>query len=226
MTRSESPDHDDRATCRDYDRVERISDAVVHLAGLILALAAVPVLITLTAILRGDLAGVAGVTVYGATLIAMLSASLAYNHVPNPQWSDMLRRLDLSAIYLKIAGTVTPFALLSGTGTTFLMAMWTAAIVATATAFLRRKRSTTLSVGIGLAMGWAVLFAGGEVIATTSWPVFALMLAGGILYSLGTPFLVLERMRFHNAIWHGFVVAASVVFFVAITWHMVATRVI
>ena len=103
--------------------------------------------------------------------------------------------------------------------------MWTAAIVATATAFLRRRRSTVLSVGIGLAMGWAVLIGGGEVIATTSWPVFGLMLAGGVLYSLGTPFLMLEKMRFHNAIWHGFVVAASVVYFVAIMWHMVGTRI-
>ena len=207
------------AICRPYDRAERISDVVIHLAGLILALAAVPVLITLTAIWRGDAAGVTGVSIYGATLIAMLSASLAYNHVPNPAWSDRLRRLDLAAIYLKIAGTVTPFALLSGTGTTFLVAMWAAAIVATGTTFLRRRRSTALSMAIGLGMGWAVLIGGGEVIATTSWSVFALMLAGGILYSLGTPFLVLERVRFHNAIWHGFVVAASVVFFVAIFLH-------
>jgi len=104
--------------------------------------------------------------------------------------------------------------------------MWTAAFVATATAFLRRRRSSALSIGIGLSMGWAVLFAGGDVIATTSWPVFVLMLAGGLLYSLGTPFLMLERMRFHNAIWHGFVVAASVVYFVAITLHMVTTRMV
>lgn len=216
------PPHDTAsadAIGRLYDRAERISDAVVHLAGLVLALAAVPVLITLTAIWRGDAAGVTGVSIYGATLITMLSASLAYNHVPNPAWSDRLRRLDLSAIYLKIAGTVTPFALLSGTGTTFLVAMWAAAIVATATTFLRRRRSTALSMAIGLGMGWAVLVGGGEVIATTSWTVFALMLAGGILYSLGTPFLVLERLRFHVAIWHGFVVAASVVFFVAIFLH-------
>ncbi|CUH40613.1 hemolysin [Jannaschia seosinensis] len=204
---------------RPYTRAERLSDALVHLAGLVLALAAVPVLITFTVLWRGDAAGVTGVAIYGTTLIAMLSASLAYNHVPNPAWSDRLRRLDLSAIYLKIAGTVTPFVLLSGTGTTFLVAMWVAAGVATVTTFLRRRRSTALSMAIGLGMGWAVLVGGGEVIATTSWTVFALMLAGGILYSLGTPFLVLERLRFHTAIWHGFVVAASVVFFVAIFLH-------
>jgi hemolysin III len=218
---------DDRASIavpRAYDRAERTCDVVIHLAGLVLALAAVPVLITLAAIWRGDLAGVAGVSIYGATLIAMLSASLAYNHVWRPDWSDLLRKIDMSAIYLKIAGTVTPFAVLSGTGAGFVAAMWTAAVVATATVFLRRRRSSLVSVGIGLGMGWAVLVAGGDVIAATSGPVFALIVVGGVLYSLGTPFLLMGGMRFHNAIWHGFVVAASVVFFVAILWHLAGTR--
>lgn len=214
-----SVDHDDRP----YDRAELVSDAVVHLVGLIMALSAVPVLITLTAMWHGNVAGITGVAIYGATLIAMLSASLAYNHIYRPDWSDALRKLDMSAIYLKIAGTVTPFALLSGTGTGFLAVMWTAALVATATVYLRKRRSSVLSIGIGLAMGWAVLIAGGDVIATTSWPVFVLMLVGGILYSLGTPFLVARKMRFHNTVWHVFVVAASVVYFVAIFMHAAMT---
>jgi hemolysin III len=216
-------DTDTGRTGRPYDRVELLSDAVIHLAGLGLAVICVPVLVTLAALWRGDLAGVAGVAIYGATLIGMLSASLAYNHVYRPDLSEILRRLDMSAIYVKIAGTVTPFVLLSGTGAKFLLAMWSAALLATVTVFVRRRRSSALSVGIGLAMGWAVLLGGGEVIATTSWPVFGLMVAGGVLYSIGTPFLLLGRMRFHNAIWHGFVVAASIVFFVAVTWHLAAT---
>ncbi|MEM7709915.1 MAG: hemolysin III family protein, partial [Pseudomonadota bacterium] len=134
-----------------------------------------------------------------------------------------LRKIDMSAIYLKIAGTVTPFALLSGTGAVFLAVMWTVAVLATATVFLRRRRSSGLSVAIGLGMGWAVLFAGGDVIASTNWPVFGLMIAGGVFYSLGTPFLLMQGLRFHNAIWHGFVVMGSVTFFVAITWHLAAT---
>jgi hemolysin III len=72
-------------------------------------------------------------------------------------------------------------------------------------------------------MGWAVLFGGGDVIAALPEPVFWLMLAGGVLYSLGTPFLLAARMRFHNTIWHVFVVAASVVFFAAIVTHLAAT---
>lgn len=213
-------------TSRSYDRMELVSDAVIHLAGLVFALAAVPVLITLAIFWRDDLAGIVGVSIYGATLIAMLSASLAYNHIYRPEWTDRLRKIDMSAIYLKIAGTVTPFALLSGTGATFLAVMWTAAVLATATVFLRKRRSSAFSIGIGLAMGWAVLFAGGDVIAATSWPVFGLMVTGGILYSLGTPFLLLGHMRFHNAIWHAFVVVASLVFFVAITWHLAATTMV
>ena len=222
-----SPRSDERpvALARSYDCAERTSDALVHVAGLLLALTAVPVLITLAAIWRTDVAGIVRVSVYGGTLIAMLSASLAYNHVPVGQWTDVLRRVDLAAIYLKIAGTVTPFVLLSGTGTSFLVGMWVAAAGASVSAFLGGRRSGLVSVGVALAMGWAVLFAGGEVVATTSMPVFALMVAGGVLYSLGTPFLLRERMRFHNAIWHGFVVVASAVFFVAVMWHLVVTSV-
>jgi hemolysin III len=217
---------DGTSDARPYDRVELLSDAVVHLAGLALAIVSVPVLITLAAVWRGDLAGVAGVSIYGATLIVMLTASLAYNHVYRPDWSDTLRRIDMSAIYLKIAGTVTPFALLSGTGAVFLAGIWSAAVVAAMTAFLRRRRSSAVSVSIGLGMGWAVLLGGGEVIATTTAPVFALMVTGGVLYSLGTPFLLLERMRFHNTIWHLFVVIASLVFFLAIALHLWATSVV
>ena len=222
MTDSEIPD----GAGRPYDPAELLSDKVIHLAGLALAVVAVPVLIVLAVVWHGDVTRVASVSIYGATLIAMLAASLAYNHVPNPALTDRLRKFDLSAIYLKIAGTITPFVLMSGTGGMFLAVMWTVALLASATVFLRRRRSSAVSIGIGLAMGWAVLIGGREVVATTSWPVFGLMLAGGILYSLGTPFLLLERMRFHNAIWHGFVVVASLAFLVAIFWQLAATRVV
>ena len=217
------PRSDERpvALARTYDCAERTSDALVHAAGLLLALTAVPVLITLAAVWRTDAAGIVGVSVYGGTLIAMLSASLAYNHVPAGQWTDILRRIDLAAIYGRIAKTVTPFVLLSGTGTSFLVGMWVAAVGAS----IGGRRSGPVGVGIALAMAWAVLLAGGEVVATTSVPVFALMVAGSVLYSLGSPFLLRERMRFHNAIWHGFVVVASAVFFVAVTWHLVVTSV-
>ena len=204
---------------RPYSRAELVSDAVVHMAGLVLALGAVPVLITLTAMWQNGLIGTLGVSVYGTTLIAMLTSSLIYNHLPAPDWHDLLRRVDHSAIYLKIAGTYTPFALLSGRGLVILAFVWVAAVLATAASFLIRNRATWVSVLICLGMGWAVVVGGWDLLAVVSTPVKVLMVVGGVLYSAGSAFLLLHRLRFHNTIWHGFVVTASVLFFVAIFLH-------
>lgn len=204
------------ADARAYSRAELVSDALVHLAGITMALAAVPVLIALTAVWRGDLLSVGAVALYGVTLIAMLVASLSYNHLPGQRFRELLRRLDQSAIYLKIAGTYTPFALLSGVGAGLLAAIWAVAGLACSLTFLLRRRPTGLAVAVCLSMGWAGLVGGRDILAALSTPVLSLMVAGGILYSLGTPFLLAGRLKFHNTIWHGFVVAASIVFFVAV----------
>lgn len=204
---------------RIYTRAELLSDAIVHLAALILAIGAVPVLITLTATWQAGATGIVGVSIYGATLIVMLTASLLYNHLPRPDLRDLLRRFDHAAIYLKIAGTYTPFALLSGAGQVMLAVIWGVAIVATIGNFLVAKWSTVIGTLICLGMGWAVVIGGRDLLAMMSTPVVVLMVVGGVLYSAGTAFLLLSRMRFHNTIWHGFVVAASTVFFVAIFMH-------
>jgi hemolysin III len=208
---------------RPYDRAEKLSDAVIHLLALGLAVAAVPALVSWAAIRHGGLGAVAGVSLYGATLIAMLLCSYLYNHLDRPHLTGRLRRLDMSAIFVKIAGTVTPFALLSGTGKLLLATIWLAAALGVAAAVFLRRHPTFLSVSFALGMGWGVLVAGRDVIAATSWSVLALMLAGGLFYSLGTPFLMVERLRFHNAIWHGFVVAGSVAFFAAVALHTAQT---
>lgn len=205
--------------CRPYSRGELVSDAVVHIAALLLALGAVPVLITLTAVWRGDALGIVGVSVYGFTLIAMLTASLAYNHLPRPEWRHMLQRFDQSAIYMKIAGTYTPFALLAGAGSGLLAFVWSLAIIGTIANFALPRRPTAVGVALCLGMGWAVVIGGQDLLAVTSTPVIVLMAVGGALYSLGTLFLLRGRMLYHNTIWHVFVAAASIMFFVAVFIH-------
>lgn len=96
-----------------YSRAERISDAAVHVAGILSALIAVPVLITLSVVWFGDPGTVMAASVYGATLLAMFCCSAVYNIVALPNWKDVLRRVDQSAIYLKIAGTYTPIAVMN-----------------------------------------------------------------------------------------------------------------
>ena len=204
-----------------YSRAERISDAVIHVSGLTVALMGLPVLIVLAVLLRGDWASVLGASVYGATMLAMILCSALYNMVPSPRWSRLLRSLDHSAIYAKIAGTYTPFTLMSGHGGYLLAGLWTAALAGSGLRIALPDRLRWLALTLCLGMGWAGLAAGGLVFASLSRPVFILMLVGGALYSAGVVFFLMERLRFHYTIWHGFVLAATGVFYAAVLTHLV-----
>lgn len=204
----------------DYSRAERISDAVVHVAGFFAVVVAVPVLITVAALVRGDLTAMLAVTVYGLSLIAMILCSALYNMIHRPDWDGVLRRLDHSAIYVKIAGTYTPFTLLSGHGLWLLGGLWAAAMAGVGIKLVSPARFRVLALALYLVMGWAGLLAGGAFLATLSPPVFVLILIGGCLYTAGVAFYLFDRLPFHYTIWHVFVLAASMVFYAAVTVHV------
>lgn len=199
-----------------YSRAERMSDAVVHVAGLAAVAAAVPVLIVLAAQVRGDAAAVFGTAVYGASLGAMILCSALFNMIPRPDWAWVLQRLDHAAIYLKIAGTYTPFVLLTGQGGALAVMVWIAAALGVALKTVSPRRFRPLAIGLYLAMGWAGVLAGQDMLAALPGPVLALMLTGGALYSLGVAFYLWERLRFHYTIWHVCVLAASMLFYSAV----------
>ncbi|MDJ0825172.1 MAG: hemolysin III family protein [Rhodobacter sp.] len=210
-----------RANRPHYSRAEYLSDAVIHVLGVLAALSAVPVLVTLAVIWRGDASAVLGITVYGVTLIAMLGCSAIYNMLPHPDWKWLLQRLDHSAIYLKIAGTYTPFALLSGTSVgTFLAGLWAAALAGTGLKLFDPNRFRWVAISLYLGMGWAGLFAGWALFAQMSEPVLALILVAGGLYTFGVVFYLTNRLVFHNTIWHVFVLAATVLIFAAVALHL------
>mgnify|MGYP006284826947 FL=1 len=210
----------------DYSLAERRTDAAVHLIGLAAALAAVPVLIVLAARWHGNMSVIAGVSVYGASLIAMIGASALYHMVPHPRWRGLFRRLDHAAIYVKIAGTYTPFAALSGgAGAGLVTGLWGAALAGVSLWVFAPGRFRWAMLALYLGMGWAGLAAGGALLATLSPPVFWLIVAGGVTYTLGVIFFLCERMPFHNTIWHVFVFAATVTFFIAVAVHLAATSV-
>lgn len=203
-----------------YSRAERLSDAVVHLAGVALVLAAVPVLIVVTALTRGDGPALAGVAIYGAGLALMIGASALYNIAEGFPWGAarawILRRIDHAAIYLKIAATYTPFALISGHGLAVTVGVWVAAVAGVALKIASPERFRWLALGLYLAMGWAGLLAGGALFAALPGPVIVLMATGGALYTLGVVFYVWDRLPFHLTVWHAFVLAASLVFYAAV----------
>lgn len=205
-----------------YSRAERVSDGVVHVLGVVLALGAVPVLITHTALFRPWSDAVAGVSVYGATLILMLTFSALCNMVHSARWSGLLQKLDHSAIYLKIAGTYTPFVFLSGVHAPGLLAgLWGSAALGSLLRILAPGRLQWLALSLYLGMGWAVVLFGGAMLAAFPGQVLALMAAGGVVYTVGVAFFLFKSLPFHTTIWHVFVLAGSALFFVALALSLV-----
>ncbi|MCG7521200.1 hemolysin III family protein [Ruegeria sp. Ofav3-42] len=204
-----------------YSRAERVSDGVVHLLGLTAAVVAVPILIVLTALYRSESAAVVGASVYGVTLILMLTFSALYNMVQSEKWADLLRKLDHSGIYVKIAGTYTPFILLSGAQMPGLMiGLWSSATLGSILKMVDPHRFRWLGLALYVLMGWAAIWAGQSLLADLSQPVVVLMITGGIVYTVGIAFYLLDWLPFHNTIWHVFVLTGSVLFFLAVSFRI------
>ncbi len=202
-----------------YTRGERAADAVMHVAGVSASLVAAPVLVALAALWREDPAVPLAAAVYGLSLVAMFAASAAYHLVrARPPLRELLRRIDHAAIYAKIAGTYTPFTvLLGGDRTALILAgMWSAAGAGMLMKLLAPHRLEWLMLGLYLAMGWAVVVVGWPILGAMSTAALTLMVLGGVLYTLGVVFHLWESLPYQNAIWHGFVLVASFVFYAAV----------
>ena len=151
--------------------------------------------------------------------MAMLACSALYNLTPEGARKRLFRRLDHAAIFLMIAGTYTPFALVAvggSLGTGLLALVWTAAAGGAAAELLRLRRHDGLSVAAYLLLGWSVLPALGPLSAALSPAGLALLVAGGVLYSVGVVFHLWTRLPYHNAVWHGFVLAAAACHYAAV----------
>ena len=200
-----------------YSRAELISDAAIHVIGLLAALIAVPVLVTLVAVWFGDTTTLIAAIVYGVSLIAMLACSAVYNITRAPAWKDFLRRIDQSAIYVKIAGSYTPFAVLTGTHMGyFLTGVWGAALAGASLILFSPRRLKWASILLYLGMGWAGLVMGRPLVNELTPTGAQLILVAGITYTAGLFFFLWERLPFHNTIWHLFVLVASFVLYAAV----------
>lgn len=207
-----------------YSHAEYVSDAVVHILGVVAVLVAVPVLIALTVLWRTDAAAIAGITIYGVTLIAMILCSALYNINRRKRWHGLLQRLDHSAIYIKIAGTFTPLTLLAGGQAAMLLAgLWGAALAGLGLKLFDPNRFRGLALTLYLGMGWAGFYAGWAMFSQMAAPVLGLIMLGGLLYTAGVFFYLSDRLAFHITIWHVFVLVASIMFYIAIAWHMMDT---
>jgi hemolysin III len=206
---------------RTQTRGEEIANSVSHGVGLLLALAAFPVLAMSTP-RRGDMTEMIGATVFGFTVVLLYSTSMLFHAFPHSRAKRVFQVLDHSAIYLLIAGTYTPFTLgvLRGTwGWTLFGLVWSMAAIGILLKSLGGIRYNTLSTFVYLAMGWLVVIAADTVwTLVPGWGIFWLF-AGGVAYTAGAVFFLAERIRYFHFVWHLFVIAGTACHFIAVLWY-------
>jgi hemolysin III len=201
-----------------YDRAELIADGVVHIFGVCFGLVAATALIVLTAV-YATAVDIAAVSIYVAGLLAMLVLSATYNLWPVSRAKWVLRRVDHSAIYLLIAATYTPLILElkdSYFAIALLIGVWCLAIVGIVIKLALPGRYDRLAVGLYLAMGWSGMMLYDAVVKALPSMALGFVVAGGVLYSFGVIFHTWQRLRFQNAIWHGFVLSGAACHYTAI----------
>ncbi len=200
------------------DRETKV-DAAIHYLGLASVMLAVPLLIG-AALMRTWLDGAGSillaVSIYGVTFVAMIGASALFNLGLRPALSWLFQRLDHAAIYLKIAGTYTPFTLITGQGLWLLGGLWAAAACGVALKLVSPARLRALAIALYLAMGWAGVLILPDLAQILPTLVVALMLAGGVVYTVGVVFYLWTALPYHFAIWHVFVLVASFLFYAAV----------
>jgi hemolysin III len=205
-----------------YTIGEEIAHAATHGLGVVLAITGLTVMVA-RATLYGTTVHVVGAAIFGATLVLMYTASTVYHSIPQPRAKKVLRVIDHSTIYLLIAGTYTPLALitLNGPGGLALLCLvWALAMSGVVFKVFATGRFEKLSLAIYLAMGWCVLLMIKPLVHTMGTGGLVLLVAGGLSYTGGVAFYVWERLRYHHAIWHAFVLAGSVLQYFAVLFYV------
>lgn len=200
-------------------------NSVTHLVGAVLALMGLGSLLTI-AIQQRDPYLIASYTVFGFTLVVLYTMSTLYHSFHPPRLKKIFQKLDHVSIYLLIAGTYTPYMLVSlrdGNGLIVLGAEWTLAIIGVLLEVFSSKRREVLQVLIYLLMGWLCVLEYSSLKAAISVPGVAWLTVGGIAYTIGVIFYVLDNMnklRHAHGIWHLFVLTGSVCHFISIAAYV------
>lgn len=201
-----------------YTLGERHVDLWVHVVGVTASVAAATALMWIAV---SDLEGlsIASLAIYGSGLIAVFSCSASYHLMARPGWKETARRLDHAAIYVMIAGTYTPFALvkIEGTwGVALFAVVWAVAAAGVLWKLFLPRRFEAAAFVLYLVQGWAVLVALEPLFSAVSFSAFILLAIGGALYTLGVVFHLWRRLPYHNAIWHIFVLTAAACHYAAV----------
>jgi hemolysin III len=207
-----------------YTTGEEIANSVTHGIGAALSVAGLAVLVTLAA-MHGDAWRVVSFSVYGASLVLLYLASTFYHSFQSPQVKRVFRILDHSAIYVLIAGSYTPFTLVSirgAWGWSLFGVIWglAAAGIVLEAVFAKGKGFRLLNIGVYIAMGWLIVIAIKPLLANVPRGGLVWLFGGGLCYTLGAGLYAIKRIPFNHAIWHLFVLGGSICHYFAILFYV------
>lgn len=201
-----------------YPPSEERANRLTHGLGAILSVVGL-VFLVVAATLRGDAWHVTSSAIFGATLVLLYCASTLYHSFSGETVRHLLRKFDHAAIFLLIAGTYTPFTLVTlrgAWGWSLFGVVWGLAVAGVVLKFWFAGRFNVISTLIYLGMGWLVIIAIKPLLAALPGAGLGWLVAGGVCYSGGTVFYLWEKLPYHHAIWHLFVLGGSVCHWIAI----------
>lgn len=206
-----------------YSPREELANSLTHGLGALLGVAGL-VLLVVASVRYGDAWHVTSTAIFGTTLVLLYTASTLYHSIPGERRKHLLRKFDHAAIFLLIAGTYTPFMLVTLRGPwgwSLFGVVWGLAATGVALKFWFAGRFRLASTLIYLGMGWLVMIALKPLLAALPRAGFVWLVAGGACYSLGTIFYLWKKLPYHHAVWHLWVLAGSVCHWVAVYGYVV-----
>lgn len=210
------------ANTHTYSRKEEVANAITHGVGAVLSVAAL-VLLIVYASLNGTAWHIVSFTIYGTTMLLLYLNSTLVHSLREGKAKDFFEFLDHSSIYLFIAGTYTPFMLVAIRGTlgwTLFGIAWGVAVFGIFFKAFFVKRFLFMSTIFYIAMGWMIVIAWNPLAAVIPATGMMLLMAGGLLYTLGTVFYVWRGFPFHHAVWHMFVLGGTVIHFFVVLIYL------
>ncbi|MFK7851807.1 MAG: hemolysin III family protein [Akkermansiaceae bacterium] len=189
---------------------EEVASMTTHALGILFSVAA---LVVMTVLAWGDVIETFCAAVFGISLVVLYSSSTFYHIATSHRWKSRFQTLDHVCIYLLIAGSYTPFTLITlrgPLGWSIFGIVWTMAIAGILTKTLGKKKDHWISTALYVFLGWVIVFAIVPLWRDLSASGVAWLAAGGLCYTLGVIFFAWNKLRFNHAVWHLFVLAGSV----------------
>ncbi|MEE9912615.1 MAG: hemolysin III family protein [Deltaproteobacteria bacterium] len=203
--------------------MEELLNSITHGAGILLSIAALVLLIVFSST-YGSTGHVVSCTIFGVTLILLYTASTLYHGIQKPHLKRVCKIFDHSCIYLLIAGTYTPFLLVTLRGVlgwTMFGVIWFLAVSGVVLKIFFVQRFKIISTIAYVLMGWIIVFAIKPLADALSSGGLVWLIAGGLAYTLGVIFYAWKKLPFNHAIWHLFVLTGSVCHFFAIIFYVI-----